>query len=680
MPQQQQFIQSFECRPFQYGNTRTFRDTALYYSVNTSWYPESRKIKIDIPQYSRYGREEEEEEPSEKDLLETGLMRSKVIRNDSTGEKVYVTFFRASRYLYLKDSSIIEKENRSNFFTDSTYVIRSSRKTILPDETRVWESIVSDTGSSRTLRTKILYKDGKGYSITVQGDTLTAPSSFVQQFFDNFSPADTLKGVDLFQKKSAVFFADLNSTDSVRRNRALNSIEDIYLDSTDMPELVRSIRSLNWEQNKYLETKKGLINKFSHIKTKEAAIYLRNLYMALDDTIQLQYAVLENLLMHKTRDAYKIFGEIVSNEAPVLDFAGDDYSSYRDFSIKRLMRNYQEKNSFKNGKFLDELDDSLELTRTILPDLLPLLNLQDYKEDMMSLLGQMVDSNLLKPADYDVYFSKFLVEAKQELKKQSIAEKKRAIEKAEEIKKDQKKAEYMSDDDEDDGNEDLGLYANLLLPFADSRADAVKPVIQQMLRSGDKRLRYNTFLQLVKKGMQYPDTLLNYFAGLDEYRFELYYDLKQAKLEKLFPKMYMNQSSLSRSELLFASDSRKPDSLVYLQSKEAAFKGKKGLMHFYKYKVKKDDLAWKLGVVGLLPTDTTKYDFEKSTVLKTAGGNMSDYDPVYDFTEMTNRKIKDDQPLEMQLKKALKKLLYSRRNSAMEFYKEEDAEQQEEDF
>ena len=43
-----------------------------------------------------------------------------------------------------------------------------------------------------------------------------------------------------------------------------------------------------------------------------------------------------------------------------------------------------------------------------------------------------------KPADYQIYFSKFLIEAKQELKKQAIAEKKKAIEKAEEDKEDKK--------------------------------------------------------------------------------------------------------------------------------------------------------------------------------------------------------------------------------------------------
>ena len=87
------------------------------------------------------------------------------------------------------------------------------------------------------------------------------------------------------------------------------------------------------------------------------------------------------------------------------------------------------------------MSDSLELTKTILPDLLPLLNLEDYKSPIMDLLGEMADSNLLRPSDYVMYYNKFLLEAKQELKKQSIAEKKAAIEKAEASKEDKKEQE-----------------------------------------------------------------------------------------------------------------------------------------------------------------------------------------------------------------------------------------------
>jgi len=677
LPAMTQFIQSFELKPYHYGLSQTYKDTMLYYSVTSSWYPEDKKIKLYIPQTSFYSAPDESDEKTEKQLLESGVFRNKLIRNDSTGERIYVSFFRSSKYHYLKDSSIFEKQSSSSFFSDTSFRYLFRKKTELPDHTRIWDALITDTGSSRTLRTKLVYRDGNGYALAMQGDTLSAPSSFALQFFDSFTPDPNLGGTSPMVKKSALFFRDLQDPDSVTRDLAISHIQDIELDSTDLGSLQQALASLNWKQKKYLETKQELINRFGGIRTKGSADYLRKLYDALDDTIQLQYAVLENLLQQKTAYAFRMFSEIVRNEAPVLDFAGEDYS-YGDYSIKSLLDRYRSGESMKNGKFLDELNDSLALTRTILPDILPLLNLDDYKSSLMELLGKMVDSNLLQPGDYESYFSKFLVEAKQELKKQAIAEKRKAIEKAEESKTEKKKSTYLDDADEDDGNEDLSLYAKLLLPFMESQAAVVNPVIQQMLRSGDKRLRYNIFIQLVQNGKPFPDTLVRYFAGMDEYRYELYQDLKQAKKSALFPAAFNNHLDLGRSALMETKDYDKPDSLVFIQKLPALVKDKKGLVYFYKYKSKKDDLAWKLAVVGLLPENETEFEFDSTHGKATADNEFASDKADWDFTSYLDTKIKEGTPVAELIQKELKKLLYSIRNSGKAFFKEEDNETEEE--
>lgn len=671
-PAIRQFIQSFEIKPLVYGSDKLQRDTSLYFSVATPWYPEEKKIKLDIPQYSYYGGDEEEEEQSEDDLLESGTYRNKVISNDSTGEKIFVSFFRSSRYHYLKDSSVFEKDSKSSFFSDSLYITRFAKKSELPGKTRVWESIISDTSSSRALWTKVIYKNGNGYSLATQLDTLTAPSAFVKRFFETFDPADTLKGVDPFEKKSALFFADFFSPDTVLHKRAVNHIGEVYLDSSDLPRLKKAIASLNWKEKKYLDVKKEFINVLGGIPTRATADYLKELYYALDDTVQLQYAVLENLLQHRTGYAYRQFGDIIDTEAPVLDFTGIERYPYSDLgNITRNLYGIV----YKDGKFLDELTDTLALTKMILPELLPLLNLEDYKEDMMALLGLMVDSNLLQAKDYEMYFSKFLVEAKQELKKQAIAEKRKAIEKAEESKTDKKKPSYLREEEADSGNADLSLYATLLLPFMDNNT-AVGPVIQQMLRSGDKRLRYNTFMQLLKKGKPYPDTLLVHFAGMDEYRYELYSDLKEQKKEVLFPKQFNNHPDLGKSALLDLEQYNKPDSVLFLDKLAADFKGRKGLVYFYKYKTRKDDLTWKLATVGLVPENPDQFEFPETAEEKKEGKSSSwllGTKSRYDFTAYTDTRFREDEAVGKQLKKALKRLLYSRRNSAREFYKNDDS-------
>lgn len=667
-PAMEQFLDSFELQPFQYGNAGQEKDTALYYSVTTTYYPKENKIKLNIPRYSWVTGEDGEDEQSEKELLEDGIYRNKVIKNDSTGERIYVSFARSSRYHYLKDSSAFGDDNISSFLSDTTFTYKLKKRTVLPNRTKVWEAIITDTGSSRTLWTKVYYKDGIGFTIATQSDTLSTPSSFVRSFFESFTPADTIKGVDPFSKKSTLFFADFHSADSVAHNRAVKHITDIKLDSTDLPGISKAVGSLNWEEKKYLETKKEFINKLGSIPAVQIADYLKQLYYALDDTVELQYAVLENLLQHRTQYAYNIFRDIINTEPPVLVTTASDYSTY---GYQDMVDEYMGSYGLKDGKFLDELNDSLRLARTIIPDLLPLLNLDDYKETIMELLARMVDSNLVAAKDYSIYYSKFLIEAKQELKKQSIAEKKKAIEKAEEDKTSSKKPVYSNADDyADDGNADLGLYARLLLPFR-TLQPAVDVLIGQMLRSGDKRLRYNTMLLLLEKSQSYPDTMLNYFAAMDEYRYELYNDLKERKKLSLFPTRYNNHIDLGRSLLNRRTTYGKPDSLVYLERLRAEHKGKKGFIYFYKYKVKKDDLSWKLAYAGLTPEDETKFDFDEQGISGWTWAYTGST-RMYSFSELSETKLSDDVPLDQQLRKALKRILYSRRDSAKEFYKDEE--------
>jgi hypothetical protein len=357
----------------------------------------------------------------------------------------------------------------------------------------------------------------------------------------------------------------------------------------------------------------------------------------------------------------------------VLDFSDASYGDYSRRNTSDYLSDYQ----FDDGKFLDELSDSLQLTKTILPDLLPLLNLDDYKSSMMKLLGEMVDSNLLKPQDYEIYFSKFLIEAKQELKKQAIAEKKKSIEEAEESKTEKKapSSYYGENTNKDYGNADLSLYATLLMPFWETNA-AVQPLIQQMLKSKDKRLKYNTMLLMMDKKKTYPDTLLKYFAAMDEYRYELYSDLKLKKQLDKFPSLYNNHLDLGKSSLLASKTYGKPDSIIYADRLRTEYKGKKGFIYFFKYKEKKDDLNWKLATVGLVPENPKEFEFDDSASVKFAGINSSLLESFpeyknYDFTGFADTKIKETDSLPELLKKELKKMLYSRRKSAKQFYQDD---------
>jgi hypothetical protein len=429
-------------------------------------------------------------------------------------------------------------------------------------------------------------------------------------------------------------------------------------------------------KKKYLERKISFINKLGGIPVKASADLLKNIYYAAGDTLQLQHSALEALLKQKTQYAFDLFRDIITTEPPVLENNDNTYrNNYlsSEFSYRRITT----ASRFSNGGFIDELYDSLQLTRTILPGLLPLMTLDDYKKPVMRLLRRMVDSNLVKAKDYDIYFSKFLIEAKQELKKQAIEEKKSAIEKAENAKTDAKPESLYRREEGDRGNTDLLIYATLLLPFRETNP-VVNDVLRQMLSSNDKRLKYNIVHLFLRNKVAVPDTMLAYFAKLDDYRYELFSDMKELKMLDKFPTGYKNQRDLAKSKLFSSSNYNKPDSLVFIDSLPAVVKNKKGLVFFYKYKTKKDDPSWKLATVGLLSRDKNQFSYEDddeennelSYTSVVPGWNLSSNKERIVFTEFTDEKIKDDVPVKEQMEKQLKKIIYSKRKSARMFYNE----------
>jgi hypothetical protein len=192
-----------------------------------------------------------------------------------------------------------------------------------------------------------------------------------------------------------------------------------------------------------------------------------------------------------------------------------------------------------------------------------------------------------------------------------------------------------------------------------------------MFSSSDKRLKYNILLLLIRNKKAYPDSLLNYFARLDEYRYELYSDLKDLKKLSIFPRQYNNHLDLAKSKIFSERTYDKPDSLVFADKLPADVNGKKGLIYFFKYKTKKDDATWKLASVGLVPDDPKQFEFDD--VKKEQNDRFFEYNNYsnssrYDFTSYSNTRVKLTESLGTQLNKELKRMIYSKRRSAKEFY------------
>ena len=179
----QNFFNSFEIRPFVYQAPFEKKDTSLQYSVKTTFYPEDKKIKLAIP-----GDDNSVENADDDDDDDTvnGNFKNNIIKNDTTGETIYLSFYRTSKYYYNEDSSDID-ENRVT--REGSWIIRNKKKINDPNGWRVVELQLSDTNSSRLVWTKTFYRNGIGFFLATESDTLTTASSFLKNFFETFSPS-----------------------------------------------------------------------------------------------------------------------------------------------------------------------------------------------------------------------------------------------------------------------------------------------------------------------------------------------------------------------------------------------------------------------------------------------------------------------------------------------------------
>ncbi|MBI2729775.1 MAG: TraB/GumN family protein [Sphingobacteriales bacterium] len=638
------FLNSFSVSPFTYPEVKKRTDTTLGITVISPVYPEDKSN--DLQNWMKELMEDYGENEAGNNADFPSSFKMITVGNDTAGEKIMAMYYKLPKYKYFKDSSSFWDKGEIALH-DSDFIYRKFEKNNLPGGFINYDIQLSDTNSSRTILGKVFYHDGVVHLITAITDTLTPMSSLLTNFFSSFKPSDTIKGYSPFIKKSAIFLADYYSTDSATKKKAIKYLDNMYFDSSDVPAIKKAIQELTWKDKDYLELKKEWIQHLGKMKDTTVSYYLKDMYKNSGDTVELQNTILETLLSQKTTTAYRLFKDIMLEEPPVLEnnngYGLNVPRRYYDITIKGRGSYY------KSGLF-SYLYDSAQLTKTLFPEFLALMTLDDYKPKIMDLLSSLVDSGFIKATDYQEYYNKFWLEAKQELRKQSIAEKTKSIEKKQEELDDKKPVvTFTTDDESSRGNDELDLYGVLLMPFWDKNEN-IPSFYNRLLQTNDNKIKYHTALLLLRNNKPVPDSIWKYFAAMDTYRSDLFDDLEEIKHLDKFPAQYKTQADIARSLLINSRSYDKADTIIYLDKLPVNYKGDKGWLYFYKYKDKKDDAVWEFATSGLQPE------------------NLKEVNTDDDFTSFMENNMDEEKPVKEQLQKLLKEILYSRRKSARSFY------------
>jgi uncharacterized protein YbaP (TraB family) len=618
-PSTDRFFNSFAFTPYRYPGFRDYADTFIHIAVSTPMVPDvdagmrriveratSEEFLNSLPDYNNYWPRP----------------RTALFQDDSTGEAVYVSVESFPRYYYPKDSAAFwtDEINEKRLSQD---MIIGNRQPLRTGSITGYQYTLTDTNTTRSIRTWIFLNNNRLFRILSLADSTDTTSEFIRRFYATLKPIGTASDPSVFDSKLKTFFDDFGSTDSLTAQRARDAISNVYFGPAGVPALLQAINNLPYNGKDYFETKVKLINELGYISDSVAAGAvvegLHQIYQRAGDTSTIQNAVFKALAHHRTRAAYDLLKRLMIQDPPIFENNTDYTYLFQD------------------------LGDSLALARTLFPDLLQLASVDDYKGNIQGLLANLVDSGYIHGPDYESYFSQIWFDARIQWKKQEGKDEKKLQ------KKEDDNDDNSSDNETDDniGN-DLDAYAILLAPFYDKNPNIAR-FFDKMLTSKDASLRLSTAILLLRHDRPVADSILRNLAASDTYRSNLYQQLTAIGKADRFPKQYRNQSDMARSLLASGRGNSGLADVQFITKQKIQFKELKGYVYFFKYKPARDD-DWQIGISGIQPSDPA--------IVNTAN----------DFVLLTGKKLKPSLPLNTQLDDQLRKLIFSKRKSALNFY------------
>lgn len=450
----------------------------------------------------------------------------------------------------------------------------------------------TDTNTNQLVNMRVILKNELIYILRSNTDSTRQHGKFTSEFFNTFTPGDTVIGSGIFESKANIFFKDLYSKDKPTNLSAKEAIENRDVDflASDDTIILRNIKANEFHELS-LSAKANIIRELGLSKRKEISEDLKKLFESYTDSTDIQLVILQTLANLKTESSAKTLLELLINDTPPL---------YDKEGAMDILYPYF---------------DSVQLSTHLFPRLLDLTRYSEYKNAIHKLLAFSVSKKVISKDVYANYKPFLYKECKDELKRQFSADKdennySRYFDNGlfEDSKKDPaEKDVFISANEQSQkyfGNADL--YALCMLIYSFKEENTAKQLLDKMTKINNSRTKATLISYLLSEGYTFPDSVLNSLAESNESRTYWYKRLVKYEKENLFTKKYLNQKDFAYA-LLFGNMKldEKEDTIVFMERKKISIKNNSGYAYFYKAKFK-DDNNYSIYVTGLLPLDEKK--------------------------------------------------------------------------
>jgi uncharacterized protein YbaP (TraB family) len=570
-----------------------YTDTSSYFTVKTPVLP---LVTKNSPSYSSYYGEDEED--TDKDAVYKGLYNVVYFKNNNANEFISVGSYKYGYYQSQKQS---KEEYYKSWKKDASLIL-------LDENHRTTNGIeyvtytYSDTNTTRQFKAMHALHGQMRYYVEAFIDTVAGKNEFVESFFETFDVSDTLLNDDIFKKKGYRFFADFTSNDSATRSAAIRYYDEVSFGKYDINNLCNVIDTISMKGDA-ANLRTSLINKLSRIDSAQDLLvpYLDKLYKRFSDTAYMQLEILEALARQQSEKAFKSIKPILALDIPISD------------------------NAYDMRQMLYAFGDSLKLTKIILPELIELTGITEYRNTAYNMISRMKDSGIITVNDYASIHDKLVKETKIEYKRMMASLTK---------ENSNKSYNYYNNYDYDISMENItstkyqrnyynsnsnsySLLSDILdlsLPLK-SKNNTIEEITAKILKLTDNEKRLKLLPVLIKYGIHFEDSVYQTLAKTKSTRIEFYEILAEAEQLDKFPKQYLNHKDWIIADIYEAEDDySKIDTIAFLDSKIVLLGQDTAKVYVCKFKMEDTD-EWNLYLSDALPLDSNTFNHPKDELL-----------------------------------------------------------------
>ena len=519
------FFKSFKFNKTDYTGFEKVSDTSLHFSVHTN-------AKAALP--NPYNNSGQKPKNYEQTLKETTY-------STNTNEQITVsrTKFHDLQMFHNVDSlwkGLEDKVNyRAKYYNGAKAFKITNRSSAKTDSVHTHRFSYSDSASSKQVLVKNILKEGVLFELKTLVDSISEPSKFVTEFYESFTPKDTLLGKNVLQDKTDLFFEALRANDSI----VLESYGLIKFKKHNSKDIVSVLKDFEFDKER-LDIKSHLVEQLIEIDLKNNLPFIKQLYYDSYSDPQTQTAILEGLLDSNKKGNYKIALDLMERDLPL-------------GSVSSMFYNY-------NGK------DSLELKAALFPKILEYSTISEYKQPLYTLLAKVKDSGLVKTKTYKKYKNQLINDAKIEVKRN---------------------LGNTNNYGYNSYSNNLSTYVRLIFPYRNERS--AKDFFEKLLNVDDTNALVKYYVLLTKAKETIPAKLSEKLVEDEENQYLLLEELDEAKLLSKLKSIGINQQQFAKSKLLSdANFEKEKDSIQFLFKRDfVTDRGKNAEMYFFK--IDKDD-------------------------------------------------------------------------------------------